>query len=188
MVPEGWKDATLGELVRLQRGHDLPSTDRIDGHIKVIGGGGHNGFHNIARAPAPGIVIDRSGSGVGNAFWADEPFWPLNTGLYVTDFLGNDPKFCFLWLDWIDFNNHNTGGAQPSLNRNNIFPIPLPLPPLPEQQKIAEILSTWDKAIETTKALLANARTQKRALMQSLLTGTRRFAGDLPPGNALTLM
>jgi type I restriction enzyme S subunit len=49
--------------------------------------------------------------------------------------------------------------------------------PLPEQQKIAEILSTWDKAIQTTEALLANARTQKRALMQSLLTGTRRFPG-----------
>lgn len=55
--------------------------------------------------------------------------------------------------------------------------IPASLPPLPEQQKIAEILSTWDKAIETTEALLANARTQKRALMQSLLTGTRRFPG-----------
>jgi type I restriction enzyme, S subunit len=55
--------------------------------------------------------------------------------------------------------------------------IPATLPPLPEQQKIAGILGTWDKAIETTEALLANARTQKRALMQSLLTGTRRFPG-----------
>jgi type I restriction enzyme, S subunit len=55
--------------------------------------------------------------------------------------------------------------------------IPATRPPLPEQQKIAGILGTWDKAIETTEALLANARTQKRALMQSLLTGTRRFPG-----------
>jgi type I restriction enzyme S subunit len=55
--------------------------------------------------------------------------------------------------------------------------IPASLPSLPEQQKIAEILSTWDKAIQTTEALLANARTQKRALMQYLLTGTRRFPG-----------
>lgn len=54
---------------------------------------------------------------------------------------------------------------------------PILLPPIAEQQKIAEILGTWDKAIETTEALLANARTQKRALMQSLLTGTRRFPG-----------
>lgn len=54
---------------------------------------------------------------------------------------------------------------------------PILLPPIVEQQKIAEILSTWDQAIQTTEALLANARTQKRALMQFLLTGTRRFPG-----------
>lgn len=175
MVPEGWDDATLGDLVKLQRGHDLPSQNRIDGEVKVIGGGGPNGFHNVARANAPGIVIGRSGSGIGNAWWSDEDFWPLNTGMYVTDYLGNDPRFCFLWLDWIDFTSHNSGGAQPSLNRNFIYPIPLPIPPLPEQRKIADILSTWDQAIEKTEALLRNARTQKRALMQQLLTGKRRF-------------
>lgn len=49
------------------------------------------------------------------------------------------------------------------------------LPPLPEQRKIAEFLSTWDAAIRTTEALLATAKAQKRALMQSLLTGRRRF-------------
>lgn len=47
--------------------------------------------------------------------------------------------------------------------------------PLPEQRKIADILSTWDRAIDTSEALLATARTQKRALMQTLLTGKRRF-------------
>jgi len=51
------------------------------------------------------------------------------------------------------------------------------LPPLPEQQKIAAILSTWDKAISTTDALLANSRQQKKALMQQLLTGKRRLPG-----------
>lgn len=53
--------------------------------------------------------------------------------------------------------------------------VPVDIPPLPEQKKIAEILQTWDKAIETSEALLATARTQKRALMQTLLTGKRRF-------------
>ncbi|WP_340161314.1 restriction endonuclease subunit S [uncultured Hoeflea sp.] len=51
------------------------------------------------------------------------------------------------------------------------------LPPLSEQQKIAEILSTWDRAIETTEKLLANAEAQKRALMQQLLTGKKRLEG-----------
>lgn len=49
------------------------------------------------------------------------------------------------------------------------------LPPLSEQRKIAEILSTWDRAIKTAEALLATASTQKRTLMQTLLTGKRRF-------------
>ncbi len=175
MVPEGWRDATLGDLVKLQRGHDLPGHSRQEGEIEVIGGGGPNGFHNVAKASAPGIVIGRSGSGIGNAWWTDKPFWPLNTGMYVTDFLRNDPRFCFLWLDWIDFTSHNSGGAQPSLNRNFIYPIPLPLPPLAEQKKIAEILSTWDRAIEVAEAQLEAAHTSKRALMQQLLTGKRRF-------------
>lgn len=58
---------------------------------------------------------------------------------------------------------------------NDFKRIPCAIPPLPEQRKIAEILSTWDRAIETTEALLAAAKAQKRALMQTLLTGKRRF-------------
>jgi type I restriction enzyme S subunit len=58
---------------------------------------------------------------------------------------------------------------------NDALKVPAFIPPLPEQRKIAEIISTWDTAIEVTEALLAKARTQKRALMQSLLTGKLRF-------------
>ncbi|EOW9549249.1 restriction endonuclease subunit S [Vibrio fluvialis] len=47
--------------------------------------------------------------------------------------------------------------------------------PLPEQKKIAQILSTWDKAITTTEQLLVNSQQQKKALMQQLLTGKKRL-------------
>jgi type I restriction enzyme S subunit len=50
-------------------------------------------------------------------------------------------------------------------------------PPLPEQTKIAQILSTWDKAIATTEQLIGNSQQQKKALMQSLLTGKKRLPG-----------
>lgn len=49
------------------------------------------------------------------------------------------------------------------------------VPPLPEQKKIAQILSTWDKSITTTEQLLANIQQQKKALMQQLLTGKQRL-------------
>ncbi|WP_194299173.1 restriction endonuclease subunit S [Acetobacter sicerae] len=55
--------------------------------------------------------------------------------------------------------------------------VEIPLPPLPEQKKIAAILSTWDRAIEGTEKLLANSQQQKKALMQQLLTGKKRLPG-----------
>ena len=55
--------------------------------------------------------------------------------------------------------------------------MPIPVPPLPEQQKIVRILSTWDKAIATVEKLIENSKAQKKALMQQLLTGKRRLPG-----------
>ncbi len=58
-----------------------------------------------------------------------------------------------------------------SINSTQVKQFPVLVPPLEEQQKIAQILSTWDKAITTTEQLLANSQQQKKALMQQLLTG-----------------
>src|SRR5690606_24677335 len=52
----------------------------------------------------------------------------------------------------------------------------IPLPPLPEQRRIAEVLSTWDSAIEQTERLIDAKQRRKKALMQQLLTGKKRFA------------
>ena len=73
------------------------------------------------------------------------------------------------------------GLAQQHFNVGAYKKLKLPLPPLFEQRRIAETLETWDRASETVEALIANARAQKQALMQQLLTGKRRLPGfDLP--------
>lgn len=51
------------------------------------------------------------------------------------------------------------------------------LPPIEEQWRIAEILGTWDRAIETTEKLIDASEAQKKALMQQLLTGHKRLPG-----------
>lgn len=63
------------------------------------------------------------------------------------------------------------GGTMGVLNADTVKKLPVCLPPLPEQKKIARILSTWDKAIETVDKLIENSQQQKKALMQQLLTG-----------------
>jgi len=60
---------------------------------------------------------------------------------------------------------------------NDFSKISINIPPISEQRKIAQILSTWDKAISTTESLIANSQQQKKSLMQQLLTGKKRFAG-----------
>ncbi len=62
-----------------------------------------------------------------------------------------------------------------SINSSQIKEFPVLLPPLPEQKKIAQILTTWDQAISITEQLLANSQQQKKALMQQLLTGKKRL-------------
>jgi type I restriction enzyme S subunit len=68
-------------------------------------------------------------------------------------------------------------GAQPNINADEYGTLPLPLPPLPEQKKIAEILTAWGEAIEEIRKLIDAKRRQKKALMQQLLSGRKRFKG-----------
>jgi type I restriction enzyme S subunit len=70
-----------------------------------------------------------------------------------------------------------TGSTMKHLNVRDMQKWPVPVPPLPEQKKIAQILSTWDKAIAKLEALIAEKEQLKKGLMQQLLTGKKRFPG-----------
>jgi type I restriction enzyme S subunit len=71
----------------------------------------------------------------------------------------------------------STGSTMKHVNAGDMRKLVVPLPPLPEQQRIAEILATWDEALTQTRQLRDAARDRKRALMQQLLTGKLRIAG-----------
>lgn len=65
----------------------------------------------------------------------------------------------------------------PQINNKHIVPYKIALPPLPKQKKIAQILSTWDVAIEQTQKLVEQLKIRKKGLMQQLLTGKTRLKG-----------
>jgi type I restriction enzyme, S subunit len=70
-----------------------------------------------------------------------------------------------------------TKTAVPYLNKDNCNSIPIPIPPLPEQQKIATILSTWDVAIHNCKTIIEKIQLRNKGLAQQLLTGKMRSKG-----------
>ena len=148
-----WAQTTLSAVVHLQRGHDLPTPDRRAGNVPIVGSSGITGWHDKAKAKGPGVAIGRSGASIGVATFVEEDFWPLNTCLFVRDFHGNDPRWIFWLLNQIDFSGFNSGSAQPSLNRNYLASIPVRLPPLPEQRRIAGVLGALDDLIDTNEKL-----------------------------------
>ena len=87
------------------------------------------------------------------------------------------------WFYWFFYHrnifSHLTrqGAGRYKLNKAALGKLPVALPPLPEQQKIATILSTWDRAIALTRQLLQEKEAQKKGLMQRLLTGKVRVKG-----------
>jgi len=70
-----------------------------------------------------------------------------------------------------------TGSKVYGISKTNLANVKVILPPLPEQQKIATILNTWDKAIGKLTQLITAKEQRKKGLMQQLLTGKMSFAG-----------
>lgn len=107
----------------------------------------------------------------------------INSGMVVLDHSESkvDAKYlyalCRSQIIEKQISSASFGSAQPQLTVGIIKRIRLPIPSLPEQKKIAQILSAWDKTITTTEKLLANSQQQKKALLQQLLSGKIRFPG-----------
>lgn len=108
-------------------------------------------------------MIGRSGS-IGGGQYIKTSFWPLNTTLWVKDFHGNDPRFCYYLLKSIDFKQFNVGSGVPTLNRNHIHPLPVFLPSLEQQQGIAAFLGALDDQID----LLRHTNTTLEAITQAI--------------------
>lgn len=141
---------SLAEFITLQRGFDLPNTNREEGEIPVVASTSINGYHNEAKVNGPGVVIGRSGS-IGGGQYISSDFWPLNTTLWVKDFKGHHPKYVYYLMRSIDFSRFNSGAGVPTLNRNHLVSVSVKTRPYAEEVKISNFLSVYDDLIENNQ-------------------------------------
>lgn len=168
-----WKNVELGEVVTLKRGYDLPQQKRVAGTIPIFSSSGINGYHNTAMVKGPGVVTGRYGT-IGQVFFADQDFWPLNTTLYVEDFHGNDPEFIYYFLKILDWNSFTSASAVPGINRNTVHKTPVTVPDLGTQQKIAAVLKSLDDRIALNNKINDNLEQQAETLFQNLFIDNAR--------------
>lgn len=147
MIVSAWRECKLGDVITLKRGYDLPRQQRALGPFPIVSSSGVIDYHAEAKVPGPGVVTGRYGT-LGEVFFIEGDFWPLNTALYVRDFKGNDLRFVSYFLRLLNFGTQNAAGAVPGVNRNHLHAMDVRVPPLPTQRRIAGILSAYDDLIE----------------------------------------
>ena len=167
-----WQTKRLGDVLRLNYGKSLPVKSRVEGPIPVYGSNGIVGFHNEAIVDAPGLIVGRKGS-AGQVHRSLGPFCPIDTTFYVTatDAPDTDLEFLFYLLRHIDLTRITGDVGVPGLNREMAYMEPVHFPAaLPEQKKIAHILSTVQRAIEAQERIIQTTTELKKATMHKLFT------------------
>jgi type I restriction enzyme S subunit len=162
-IPMNWEAGTLFDLIELQRGFDLPTQNRKEGTYPIYASTGTNENHNEFKVRAPGIVTGRSGS-LGEVFYVDEDFWPLNTTLWVKQFKKATPIFTYYILKGINIIDYNGGSAVPTLNRNDLHLHQLIIPEKSLIEKFEKIQQVFFKQIK-----LLNIENQKLSELKDLL-------------------
>lgn len=162
----GWKELNLGDVIELKRGYDLPKGKRSVGVIPIVSSSGISDFHSEAMVKGPGVVTGRYGT-IGEVFYIDGDFWPLNTTLYVCDFKGSDPRFISYFLRTLDFQAYSDKGAVPGVNRNHLHTAKIRIPALPVQKAIARVLDALDSKIDLNCRINQTLEAMAQAIFKS---------------------
>lgn len=161
-----WKEASLGDIIELKRGYDLPKDKRTTGHFPIVSSAGVSDFHSVAMVKGPGVITGRYGT-IGEVFYTSEDYWPLNTTLYVRDFKGNDPRFISYFLKTLDFDSYSDKGAVPGVNRNHLHLAKVCIPGIETQKAIAKVLSGLDSKINLNQRINQTLETMAQVMFKS---------------------
>ena len=152
-------------VVKMQRGFDLPVQDRQqDGDIPVFGSNGALDHHNVAKVKGGGVITGRSGT-IGNVYYTEGDYWPLNTSLFSVDTHGNNIVYLAYLLMMYDLSRFTEGTGVPTLNRNKFHDKQIITVPLDEQKQFATFVAQVDKS----KAAVQKSLDETQVLFDSLM-------------------
>lgn len=196
-VPQGWNIKKLDSIATIQRGRFSVRPRNDPAYY-----GGDTPFVQTGDISQSEIFLKKYSQSLNDKGVAVSKVFSKNTILItiaanigdtaITTFpvacpdslIGINNKSCdVFWLNYFlqtqknKLNGLATQNAQKNINLETLNNLKILVPPIEEQKKIAEILGTWERAIEELTDLIAEKKELKRGLMQRLLTGTQRLPG-----------
>ncbi|WP_162998338.1 restriction endonuclease subunit S [Vibrio owensii] len=192
MVPNGWSNTCIDDNITFSGGAQPPREvfkfEPEEGYIRLIQIRDYKSDKFITYVPkklakkfctADEVMIGRYGPPIFQILRGIEGAYNVAL-IKAIPKSGVDKEFMYYFLKRdpllrvIESFSQRTSG-QTGIEMDVLKAYPMHLPPLPEQRKIAQILSTWDRSIATTEKLIDASKQQKKALMQQLLTGKKRL-------------
>jgi type I restriction enzyme, S subunit len=202
LIPNEWEVKKLGELCILKGDYGINAAAvdfniNLPQYLRITDIDDDGNFSSIKKVSVNNvnsdnfylekndIVFVRTGATTGKAYLYKEKDGKLVFAGFLIRFRIDEYKSnpYYIWsytnskmyLDWVKTSSTRSG--QPGINSSEYSQLNIPIPTLPEQQKIATILSTWDKAIDHCKSIIENLKTRNKGLAQNLLTGKIRVKG-----------
>lgn len=206
-IPENWELKHLGDMGKVINGLTYSPDDIHEEGVLVLRSSNvqnrsltfdDNVFVNVGEGEFNPVIENdilicvRNGSKnlIGkNALITKEAEF-MAFGAFMTVFRSPYNKFLFQVFDTDVYNNQvyrNLGATINSINGSDLKKFKVPFPPLSEQQKIAEILSTWDEAITLAKTTIEELKLRNKGIAQQLLTGKKRLNGFSEEWNEVKL-
>ena len=178
-IPKEWDVFRLGDICsHFKSGFGITSENIFDkGKYPVFGGNGLRGFTDSYTHDGKFVLIGRQGALCGNIQVVSGKVYISEHAIAVQTDIDNDTIYLAYKLYHKNLNRLSESSAQPGLAVSKLLRLKIDMPPLPEQQKIAEILTTWDEAIRITQESIVGVKKRNKGLAQELLTGTRRLFG-----------
>ncbi len=163
-----WRELTLGDVATLEYGAALPATTRSGDEFPVFGSNGEVGRNNAALVNGPGIIVGRKGT-VGAVTWSPTDFWPIDTTYFVEALPSVDKRWLYWAMSVLGLRSLDSSTGVPGLNRNDAYDLPLLIPPVREQQRVAGVVDALDSQVSATERIVAKLQSCRNGVLQDIL-------------------
>lgn len=163
-----WQTGHLGDVITLQYGKSLPEPKRKPGAVPVFGSNGIIGHHDKPLSHGQTIIVGRKGS-VGAVHFCPGPCWPIDTTYYIDRFEDIEPRYVLHLLRYLHLDQFDTSTSIPGLNRNDLYEVQVPLPPLIWQKRIVRKIEELLAYVNAARGRLARVKTIMKSFRQAVL-------------------
>ena len=146
------------------------------GQYPIYGSGGLIGYADDYLCEAGTTIVGRKGT-INKPIFVTERFWNVDTAFGVSPGKALVPKYLFYFCEFFNFQALDKSTTIPSLSKSDLLKIEMPVPPIPEQERIVsrieELLSQLDSGVETLNTVKRQLAAYRQIVLKEAFQGLK---------------